>query len=272
MPSEQEKCFSTRELDTCQTKGCCSRVQYFKISDLSKALRISRRSKIAGRPEPTFERFFYTPAVERGLTELCELALLRDGVAFCAMEARPGDEGCSVAWAMLDAAGARMVGRTTLQLPIKYQGGGGAWILHWTKHGSPPRLEWRYRTWSAAELLSHSTYLETTNAIEVADVLLGTGVQDLVMVMDNASWNQDARILSCGAESMIAPLQAFARRLIKYPDARIFMILNNRTKGKEADAISKALLRLPEFGGLLGWHRSKLQFHFQGHDWKIGRG
>jgi hypothetical protein len=52
---------------------------------------------------------------------------------------------------------------------------------------------------------------------------------------------------------MIAPLQAFARLLIKYTEARIFMLFNDRTKGKEADAISKALLRLPEFGGLLGW-------------------
>ena len=72
-------------------------------------------------------------------------------------------------------------------------------------------------------------------------------------MMDNASWIQDARILSCGAESMIAPLQAFARLLIKYTEARIFMLFNDRTKGKEADAISKALLRLPEFGGLMGW-------------------
>jgi hypothetical protein len=73
---------------------------------------------------------------------------MREGVAFCAMEARPNAEGRSVAWAMLDAAGARMVGKTTRQLPIENQGGGGAWILHWTKHGSPPRLEWRYRAWS----------------------------------------------------------------------------------------------------------------------------
>ena len=35
--------------------------------------------------------------------------------------------------------------------------------------------------------------------------------------------------------------------------ARIFILFNDRTKGKEADAISKALLRLPEFGGLMGW-------------------
>ena len=69
---------------------------------LSKRYRHTR--KIAGRQEPTFERFFYTPAVEKGLTALGELALMRDGVAFCAMEARPGAEGRSVAWAMLDAA------------------------------------------------------------------------------------------------------------------------------------------------------------------------
>ena len=31
------------------------------------------------------------------------------------------------------------------------------------------------------------------------------------------------------------------------------MLFNDRTKGKEADAISKSFLRLPEFGGLLGW-------------------
>ena len=127
---------------------------------------------------------------------------------------------------MLDVVGARMVGKTAVQMPIADQGGGGAWILHWTKHGSPPRLEWRYRAWTSAELLKHSTYLEATNATEVADVILAAKVQDLVMVMDNASWIQDARILSCGAESMIAPLQAFARLLIQYPQARIFMLFN----------------------------------------------
>jgi hypothetical protein len=74
---------------------------------LSQRYRGAR--KIASRPEPTFERFFYTPAVEEGSTTLRELALMREGVAFCAMEARPGAEGRSVAWAMLDAAGARMV-------------------------------------------------------------------------------------------------------------------------------------------------------------------
>jgi hypothetical protein len=63
----------------------------------------------------------------------------------------------------------------------------------------------------------------------VAEVLLAKGVQDLVMVMDNASWIRDARILSCGAESMIESLQAFARLLIKYPGARIFMLFNVRT-------------------------------------------
>ena len=47
----------------------------------------------------------------------------------------------------LDAAGARMVGTTDRQLPIDKQGGGGAWILHWTKHGSPPIMEWRSRWW-----------------------------------------------------------------------------------------------------------------------------
>jgi hypothetical protein len=78
-------------------------------------------------------------------------------------------------------------------------------------------------------------------------------VQDQVLVMDNASWIQDAWILSCGAVSMIAPLQAFARLLIKYSDARILMLFNDRTKGKEADAISMSFLCLPEFGGLLGW-------------------
>ena len=52
---------------------------------------------------------------------------------------------------------------------------------------------------------------------------------------------------------MIAPLQAFARLLITYPQARIFMLFNDWTKGKEADAISKSFLRLPEFGGMLGW-------------------
>jgi hypothetical protein len=31
------------------------------------------------------------------------------------------------------------------------------------------------------------------------------------------------------------------------------MLFNDRTKGKEADAISKAFLCLPEFGNLLGW-------------------
>ena len=102
-------------------------------------------------------------------------------------------------------------------------------------------------------MLSHITNLEATNATEVAEVLLAKGVQDLVLVMDNASWIQDARILSCGAESMIEPLQAFARLLMTYPDARIFMLFNDRTKGKEADAISKAFLCLPEFGKLLGW-------------------
>ena len=218
---------------------------------LSQRYRGTR--KIAGRPEPTFERFFYTSAVEQGLTDLGMLALMRDGVAFCPMEARPGAEGRSVAWAMLDAAGARMVGKTTVQLPIEDQGGGGAWILHWTKHGSPPRLEWRYRAWSRSELLMHSTYLEATNATEVAEVILAQKVQDLVLVMDNASWIQNARILSCGSVSMIEPLQAFAHLLIKYPHARIFMLFNDRTKGKEADAVSKSFLRLPEFGGILGW-------------------
>ena len=87
----------------------------------------------------------------------------------------------------------------------------------------------------------------------MAEALLATGVQDLGLVMDNASWIQDARILSCGAESMIEPLQAFARLLIKYSRARIFMLFNDRTKGKEADAISKSFLCLPEFGGLPGW-------------------
>ena len=209
--------------------------------------------KFAGGKEPTFERFFYKPAVEEGLNALGELALTRDGVAFCVMAARPGVEGRKVAWAMLDAAGARMVGTTDRQLPIDKQGGGGAWILHWTKHGSPPIMEWRYRAWNSDELLSHSTNLEATNATEVAEVLLAKGAQDLVLVMDNASWIQDARILSCGAESMIEPLQAFARLLVTYPDARIFMLFNDRTKGKEADAISKAFLCLPEFGNLLGW-------------------
>jgi hypothetical protein len=47
---------------------------------LSRWYRGSR--KIAGRPEPTFERFFYTSVVEGGLTVLGELALMRDGVAF----------------------------------------------------------------------------------------------------------------------------------------------------------------------------------------------
>jgi len=218
---------------------------------LSQRYRGAR--KFAGGKEPTFERFFYKPAVEAGLTALGELALTREGVAFCAMEARPGVEGRKVAWAMLDAAGARMVGTTDRQLPIDKQGGGGAWILHWTKHGSPPLMEWRYRAWNSDELLSHSTNLEATNATEVAEVLLAKGAQDLVLVMDNASWIQDARILSCGAESMIEPLQAFARLLVTYPDARIFMLFNDRTKGKEADAISKAFLCLPEFGNLLGW-------------------
>ena len=72
----------------------------------------------------------------------------------------------------------------------------------------------------------------------MADVILATGDHDLVLVMDNASWIQNARILSCGSVSMIAPLHAFARLLIKYPHARIFMLFNDRTKGKEADAIS----------------------------------
>ena len=49
---------------------------------LSQRYRGAR--KIAGRPEPTFERFFYKPAVEAGLTALGELALMREGVAFCA--------------------------------------------------------------------------------------------------------------------------------------------------------------------------------------------
>jgi hypothetical protein len=40
---------------------------------LSQRYRGAR--KIAGRTEPTFERFFYTPAVEEGLTTLGELAL-----------------------------------------------------------------------------------------------------------------------------------------------------------------------------------------------------
>ena len=31
------------------------------------------------------------------------------------------------------------------------------------------------------------------------------------------------------------------------------MLFNDRTKGKEADAISKSFLCLPEFGGMLGW-------------------
>jgi hypothetical protein len=141
----------------------------YKALQLSQCIMpvLSRRyrgtRKIAGRPEPTFERFFYTPAVEKGLTKLGELALRREGVAFCAMESRPCAEGRSIAWAMLDAAGARMVGKTARQLPIKDQGGGGAWILHWTKHGSLPRMEWRYRAWNSDELLSHSTNLEATN-------------------------------------------------------------------------------------------------------------
>jgi hypothetical protein len=102
--------------------------------------------------------------------------------------------------------------------------------------------------------------VQATNATEVAEVLLAKGVQDLVLVMDNASWIQDARILSCGAESMIEPLQAFARLLIKYSGARIFMLFNDRTKGKEADAISKSCLCLPEFGGLLGWQYAVVRY------------
>ena len=39
MSNEQRICFSTREFDTCQTKGCCSRVQDFRRRDRSKALR-----------------------------------------------------------------------------------------------------------------------------------------------------------------------------------------------------------------------------------------
>ena len=39
MSNEQGICFSTREFDTCQTKGCCSRVQDFRRRDMSKALR-----------------------------------------------------------------------------------------------------------------------------------------------------------------------------------------------------------------------------------------
>ena len=54
---------------------------------LSQRYRGAR--KFAGGKEPTFERFFYKPAVEAGLTALGELALTREGVAFCAMEARP---------------------------------------------------------------------------------------------------------------------------------------------------------------------------------------
>jgi hypothetical protein len=38
MSSEQGRCFSTREFDTCQTKSCCSRVHDFRRRDMSKAL------------------------------------------------------------------------------------------------------------------------------------------------------------------------------------------------------------------------------------------
>jgi hypothetical protein len=91
------------------------------------------------------------------------------------------------------------------------------------------------------------------NATETADVVMAEGVQDIVLVMDNASWIQDARAMSCGSESMIEPLQCFSTLLAKYSDARVFLVFNDRTRGQEADAISKALLRLPEFQGKRGW-------------------
>jgi hypothetical protein len=218
---------------------------------LSARYRATRR--IPGRAEPTFERFFYTDAVEQGLTLIGKLALRREGVAFCPMQAKPGAEGWSMAWVMLDASGARKVGRTAENLPMQEQGGGGAWVLYWTKHGSPPVLRWRYRAWTSSELAWHSTRLEAVNATETADVVMAEGVQDIVLVMDNASWIQDARAMSCGSESMIEPLQCFSTLLAKYSDARVFLVFNDRTRGQEADAISKALLRLPEFQGKRGW-------------------
>ena len=94
----------------------------------SARYRATRR--IPGRAEPTFERFFYTDAVEQGLTLIGKLALRREGVAFCPMQAKPGAEGRSMAWVMLDASGARKVGRTAENLPMQEQGGGGAWVLY----------------------------------------------------------------------------------------------------------------------------------------------
>ena len=69
---------------------------------LSARYRATHR--IPGRAEPTFERFFYTDAVEQGLTLIGKLALRREGVAFCPMQAKPGAEGRSMAWVMLDAS------------------------------------------------------------------------------------------------------------------------------------------------------------------------
>ena len=114
-------------------------------------------------------------------------------------------------------------------------------------------LRWRYRAWTSSELAWHSTRLEAVNATETADVVMAEGVQDIVLVMDNASWIQDARAMSCGSKSMIEPLQCFSTLLAKYSDARVFLVFNDRTWGQEANAISKALLRLPEFQGKRGW-------------------
>ena len=191
-------------------------------------------------------------------------------------------KGRQVAWVIADAAGKRrqpctaghvrpqQCARASYQccptLPLSEQGGGGAWIVHLA--GGESRVaaggltahlvQWRYRAWTAAELDESSTWLESVNATKSIDAAVAGGAQDVVVVLDSASWVAASRRLSCHATSLVAPTEHFGAWLGGHLGVRVWLLHHHRERGPEADGVSKAFLAHESGGTCLEWASAQL--------------
>jgi hypothetical protein len=198
-----------------------------------------RKFQFRGEYGPTFAKMLFSADDEASLRQAVQVSRDRGGLPFVPMSASPGAEGRRCLWIPADAAGYRE------DVALGEQGGGGAWMV-WSDatsvDGAPMPVRWFYRPWTLHELMHFSTWLEAANGTQLIPLAAELGAQDIILVLDNQSWVECGRTLSCRSLDMVPQVNALARVVDSLPDVRLFLVFHHREEGPEADAISKAYL------------------------------
>ena len=193
---------------------------------------------------PRFAKMFFTETCEAQLREALHMSRVHGGIAFNPMAASPGAEGRRCVYVNADAAG------YSDNHDLQSQGGGGAWMVSTgVENQQPWPVHWMYRPWAPHEIMQFSTWLEAENGTQLVPVAIAHKAQDIILVLDNRSWVDCAKKLSCKAEDMVVQVERLARVLEAQTDVRLFVVFHHREHGPEADAISKAEMAMHKSGG-----------------------